>query len=385
DSPHSSVVLIRDEQTGQLVAKHMDTVSGGPLTVNGPLMDRAMKNAEAIVARLKPHESTHFGVAADAVCVPLIHRGDTLGVLYIEANPPTETFTSDKLELVTALAGPIAIAVKHGQVLERLEQSYEQTLFGLASAIELRDHYTVGHTLRVTQFALAMARELGWPEEKLKQCERGGILHDIGKIAVDDAILRKAGPLTEEERKKVRVHPERGARILQDIKFLADVIPYVLYHHERYDGRTDGPDPGYPYGLAGEDIPIEGRLMGVADAFDALTSNRPYKRASEPEEAIAILRDDRGTRLDPVCVRALTRCFLAGRIHPILQDYRKADEKSIACPFCSTFIRIPERAEQGIEWDCGICHRRIRLLQHGNAWRGELVSGASLGGQHPLA
>ena len=371
DAAHSSVLLVRGKD-GAFAPFSLDSVEGVCPVVSGPVVERATARAQAVVCG---QQGAPDGGIARALCVPLMYHGEALGALYVEADPPTRTFTPDKLELLTAIAGPVATVLRSTQVNAELERSYQQTLLGLANAIELRDHYTVGHTSRVTQFALAMARELGWSDDRLRQCERGGVLHDIGKIAIDDTILQKCGPLTPEEQRKIRVHPQRGARILQDIDFLADAIPYVLYHHERYDGETRGSDPGYPFGLSGEDIPIEGRLIAVADAFDALTSRRPYKPALDAEHAIDILRNDRGTRLDPDCVRALVRCFLAGRVTHILQEYRKTDDKSIACPFCSTFIHIPEQAVPGIEWDCGVCERRIRLDQHEGAWEGQLVAG----------
>ena len=130
-----------------------------------------------------------------------------------------------------------AIAIRNAQYLRMIERSYHDTIVALSNSVEARDHYTVGHTWRVTHFALQMAREMGWSEDRLRNCEMGGILHDVGKIAVEDAILRKPDRLTDEEFAKMKIHPEKGARMLQDIPFLKPVIPYCLYHHERLDGR----------------------------------------------------------------------------------------------------------------------------------------------------
>jgi HD-GYP domain-containing protein (c-di-GMP phosphodiesterase class II) len=196
----------------------------------------------------------------------------------------------------------------------------------------------------------------------------GGLLHDVGKIAIDDAILRKPGGLTEDEYAKMKVHPERGARLLQDSKFLVPLIPYALYHHERFDGK------GYPFGLAGDDIPLEGRVLAVADTFDAMTSNRPYRKGLDIEFALQEIEKGKGTQFDPECADALARSHANGRLERILQDYHKHEKKSIACPFCSTFVRVPEGAEAGFVMQCNVCHRHIKLQFKNNAYYGILLA-----------
>lgn len=181
---------------------------------------------------------------------------------------------------------------------QELQRAYLDTIRMLAAATEARDPYTGGHLERVTGYTLAIARALGWSHEQLDQAEMGAILHDIGKIAIRDAVLRKTGPLLPEEWAHMRTHPEVGARILRGISFLEPIIPYVRHHHERFDGT------GYPDGLAGEDIPIGGRLIAVADAFDAMTSTRPYRPARSDEVALAELRAGAGSQFDPQIVEA---------------------------------------------------------------------------------
>ncbi|HEO72442.1 MAG TPA: HD domain-containing protein [Candidatus Hydrogenedentes bacterium] len=162
------------------------------------------------------------------------------------------------------------------------------------------------------------------------------------------------------------MHPERGANLVADIVFLKPVAPYCLYHHERYDGK------GYPYGKRGEDIPIEGRLMAVADAFDAMTSHRPNRRGLDPEVAIRAIEQGKGTQFDPACADALVACYREGKIAQILQSY-DTDERSIACPFCSTFIRIPENVRVNDVVSCQVCWHRVRLRERNAAYFGELV------------
>lgn len=272
-----------------------------------------------------------------------------------------------------ALARPTSLAIRNAQMLTKIEQAYRDTLIALANAIELRDHYTVGHTWRVTNFAVELARELGWSKERCKECEIGGVLHDVGKIAVKDAILLKPDPLTKEESVVMRTHPERGARLLEDIEFLRPIIPYVRYHHERYDGQKQGENGGYPEGLAGEDIPIEGRLIHVADAFDALTSSRPYKNQPfTPDEALELLKEDRGKRADPTIVDALVRCYEKGKIQHILQHRPEQDRMGIPCPYCMSHIHVPENAVLGDACCCRVCRHAMKVRRENGGIVAEL-------------
>ena len=146
-------------------------------------------------------------------------------------------------------------------------------LTSFSDALEARDPYLQGHSTRVTAFAEGLARLLGWRRSELEALRLGGSLHDVGKIAVDAGILRKPGRLTEAELAHIRTHPVAGARLIEGVADLVPALPYVLHHHERWDGK------GYPHGKAADQIPVEARLLGVADAFDAMTSHRPYRRA----------------------------------------------------------------------------------------------------------
>ncbi len=168
-----------------------------------------------------------------------------------------------------------------------------ETLLEYAAA---RDPYTAGHSERVTAYALALARAGGLPKAELETLRRAGMLHDIGKVGVPDAILRKAGPLTAEERAAIEAHPMIGYRMLESLPFLAEALPAVRHHHERWDGR------GYPDALAGIVIPPHARLMAVADTYDAMTSARPYRGPLRREEAVRRLRAESGTQFDPAAI-----------------------------------------------------------------------------------
>lgn len=378
---HNGVILLVESRGGRLEPAFVKTGDGaGEIAVSTTIVNRAIEKNEAILTFNAAGDDRFAGGAgasiiaqniASAMCVPLNHRGENLGVIYVDTHGTRNAFAHGDLELLVALSGPAAIAIKNAQYLKQIERAYHDTLIALANAIELRDHYTVGHTWRVTNFALETAKSLGWDEKKLKECEMGGVLHDIGKISIDDAILRKPDRLTEDEYAKMKVHPERGARMMQDIDFLLPLVPYALYHHERFDGK------GYPYGLEGPNIPLEGRLLAVADTFDAMTSNRPYRKGLDPTIAIAELEKGKGTQFDPVMVDAFIKAYNEGRIERILQDYFK-DERSVACPFCSTYLRIEEGQEENAEFSCNVCHRRLKLRFQNGAYFAEQLSGSSI-------
>jgi putative nucleotidyltransferase with HDIG domain len=173
----------------------------------------------------------------------------------------------------------------------------------LSRAIEARDPYTQGHSARVTKLAEAVARRLGWNEERLASLRVGGPLHDIGKLGVSDDVLGKKGRLDEAEFAQIREHPKIGARLLLRVAAFREALPYVLYHHERWDGK------GYPSGRAGEEIPVEARVLAIADAFDAMTSDRPYRQALTREEALAEVERCAGTQFDPEIARIFLEVF----------------------------------------------------------------------------
>lgn len=195
---------------------------------------------------------------------------------------------------------------------EKLLQSQKAVVIILAKAIEKRDYYTGGHTDRVTEYAIKTAEQLNWSQERMAVLELAGHLHDVGKIGVPDSVLNKPGKLTVEEFEMMKAHPEIGEQIIRGNDFLETLVPYILYHHERYDGK------GYPKGLAGEAIPIEGRLLAVSDAFDAMTSSRPYRKGMDPEAAIGEIKRCAGTQFDPNIAASFLEVWNAGGLQPIL-------------------------------------------------------------------
>jgi HD-GYP domain-containing protein (c-di-GMP phosphodiesterase class II) len=187
------------------------------------------------------------------------------------------------------------------RLIGALERGYLDTIRSLAAAVDAKDPYTRGHAERVSALAVEIGRELHLGPEALQALEHGGILHDIGKIGIPDAILAKAGTLAPEEMAFVRAHPRVGAEIVAGVAFLADALPAIRSHHERWDGA------GYPDALAGEAIPLIARIVNIADTWDACTSRRPYQEPLAPGAVIAILEGLKGTQTDPAVHAALLR------------------------------------------------------------------------------
>ena len=184
----------------------------------------------------------------------------------------------------------------------RLRRDLQRVVQALSGAVAAKDIYTEGHLQRVSNYALEVASRLGLSESEREQIHIASVLHDLGKIGIPEQTLSKAGKLSAEEATLMQRHPEIGARILADIEGFAEASALVRHHQERYDGQRDGEFPGYPQGLRGEQIPLGARIIAVVDAFDAMTTDRPYRSAMTPEAALAILREERGRQFDPLVV-----------------------------------------------------------------------------------
>lgn len=204
--------------------------------------------------------------------------------------------TPGQLDVLTILTNSAASAMANYKLYQDLQGSYLQAIRALANAIEARDKCTAGHTDRVSKLAESVARQMGWSDSQINDLMMGCTLHDIGKIGVPDSILNKATKFTEQERRLMRSHPEVGLGIINSIDLFKPAVPYIIAHHERYDGK------GYPRGLTGEEIPIEGRLLAVVDTFDAIMSNRPYRQGAGLRRAVTELIANRGMQFDPKIV-----------------------------------------------------------------------------------
>ncbi len=254
-------------------------------------------------------------------CIPSYFGNDLLGILLLGKKNNGTALGSDELNFFIALAQDVAMAIRNAQLFTELESELEKkrslfyhTTIALAAAIDAKDHYTHGHTNRVINVSLAIAKKLGEKNKKevneqfLEDIHIASLLHDIGKIGIPEAILNKEGPLTYEEMKKIREHSIIGVTILQPIRELHNSILGVKHHHERYDGL------GYPDGLKGEEIPLIASIISVADAFDAMISGRPYRRGLSKEEALAEIKRKNGTQFDPQVISAFIELYEESKI-----------------------------------------------------------------------
>jgi len=236
--------------------------------------------------------------------VPLIAKDQVLGVLEIFHRTPLVP-GADWLDFLETLAGQAAIAIDDAELFEDLQRSntelvlaYDATIEGWSRALDLRDKETEGHTQRVTELTLKLARAMGFSEDELVQVRRGALLHDIGKMGIPDFILLKPGPLTDAEWEIMRKHPGYAYALLHPIAYLRPALDIPYCHHEKWDGT------GYPRGLKGEQIPLAARLFAVVDVWDALRSDRPYRPAWSEEKAREHIRSLAGTHFDPQVVEA---------------------------------------------------------------------------------
>jgi putative nucleotidyltransferase with HDIG domain len=263
----------------------------------------------------------HFsqGHSVIRTCLPIQTPIKKYGAVWMDApedQAHKPTASSNDLQ---ALVNQAAIALERSLLLvesrrqaieikaayDMLEATYDQTLASLMSALDARDRETEGHSLRVAHLVAKLGESLGYSSDHLKVLERGSLLHDIGKIGISDTILHKPGPLSEEEWKIMRLHPDIGAKIVEGIPFLQDTIPLIRHHQERWNGT------GYPGGLCGEEIPVLARIFSIVDAFDALTSKRPYRQKISAQEALEYLREQSDILFDPKIVDAFEKLILS--------------------------------------------------------------------------
>lgn len=234
------------------------------------------------------------------ITVPIIIGETVIGVINVESYKPG-AFDNDDMRILTLIARQAAIAIENSRLYESLEESYLDTIKALVSAMEAKDLYTRGHSERVRRYAMRIARQLDLNEKQLKELNYAGYLHDIGKIGIKDTLLCKVEPLTKEEYELIKQHPEIGNGILKDIKHLSSTCAIIRCEHERYDGN------GYPSGLKKNEIPIGARVIAVADAYDAMTTDRPYRKAITKRQAIGILRAESAKQFDPTVVKAFLK------------------------------------------------------------------------------
>jgi len=329
DAQRGAIVLA-DGPTGPLrlraLASGQQQVSSRP-GFSQNLAQRSFSRGESILCSsveddpvLAGARSIAEGTMASVLCVLLRTPRKCLGVLHLDRGPLQAPFTKDDLHLADAMAAHVSAGIESAHLLRKQRELFLATVNVLAQAVEMRDQYTGGHTARVTEYSYLLGQQLNIPTEDLNLIRIGTPLHDIGKIGIDDSILRKPGKLTPAEFDIMKTHTTMGAKILEQIGDLANIIPIVRSHHERWDGG------GYPDGLKGENIPRLARIVAVADAFDAMTSDRPYRPGMAPEVAFAEVDKQKGRQFDPEAAAA----FLS--IHQRILQQMQNDTKKIGLP-----------------------------------------------------
>jgi putative nucleotidyltransferase with HDIG domain len=297
--PQQKVARLAEELTAMLWELK------GPLLINELSADRTF------------HWLGHH--AQRLLAVPLQRQDQILGCLFALDKEEGE-FDSVDTKLLNSIANESAIYLENAMLFEDVHGLMMGLLHSLTSAVDAKDAYTCGHSERVALVSRHLAQQMGLTDRDVEQVYMAGLLHDVGKIGVPEAVLQKTGKLTVEEFEQMKRHPQIGARILQDIKQMREIIPGVLHHHERYDGK------GYPSGLAGEKIPLMGRIICLSDCFDAMTSNRTYRKALPLEVALTEIRRCSGTQFDP----RLTEHFLMTGpegFRELLRDHQQKSKK----------------------------------------------------------
>lgn len=315
----TSSIMLLDEDSQELViaAAHglsEEYLDKGPIKVGESIAGRVIQEGRPIAVydiRTDPRHAYPEHARMEGLCsllsVPLSLKGRVIGVLNLYTEEPHH-FTPHEINLFTGLASQAAIAIENARLFESLEEIYIEVITALASAIDARDAYTHGHSNRVMEYSVAIAEEMGLSPAEVDIIRNASILHDVGKIGIKEKILKKPGLLTEEERREMEYHPFIGTRILQSVKLLEPVMPLVYHHHERFDGT------GYPDGLKGEEIPLGSRIIAVADAFESMTSDRPYRKALPLEEALAELKRGAGKQFDPQVVQVFLKLVEEGKV-----------------------------------------------------------------------
>ncbi|GAB4499511.1 MAG: hypothetical protein OHK003_15630 [Anaerolineales bacterium] len=277
-----------------------DDLTEDDFLISRSIVRQVLKDGEAVLttnakedSRFKQQASVAAFQLLSILCAPLKVKDELIGVIYVDNRAHAGIFGNNDLGLISAFANQAAVAIYNAQLFKELQVAYRATLEGWVRALDLRDKETEGHTKRVTALTQALARKMGVNETDLVHFERGALLHDIGKMAIPDGILLKPAALTPEERILIEKHPVYAFEMLSPIDFLNPALDIPYCHHEKWDGS------GYPRGLKGEEIPLAARIFAVVDVWDALVSDRPYRKGLKPDDVKQKIREDAGRHFDP--------------------------------------------------------------------------------------
>jgi response regulator RpfG family c-di-GMP phosphodiesterase len=308
----AAAALIEIDPVSSEVHRKMHLADDG-MTVDDLLDDANLlhfSDTQSVKPVVRTEHTTTDGERSCRITIiqPIFIQRRLHGGIALRIHSRFDRVTSGQLDALAILANTAGSAIANNRLYVDLQASYLQAIRALANAIEARDAGTAGHTDRVSRLATLVATQLGWSPKRLRDLSMGCVLHDIGKIGVPDSILNKAGRLTDEERDQMNNHPMVGLKIINGIDLLRPAVPYISSHHERFDGL------GYPRGLAGEEIPLEGRLLAVVDTFDAILSDRPYRKGAPLVVALRELILHRDSQFDPRMVDVFIDLLKTGRI-----------------------------------------------------------------------
>lgn len=279
------------------IAKKVAT-EGKPILTTDAQMDPRFKEGQSIFS---------YNIRS-VMCVPMMAKDSILGVLYIDNRQASGCFSVEDLDFLQGFAATSAIAIERTKMYDELEESYLSSIQVLANVLDSHDPYTHGHSERVMSYSVMIAKEMSLSEKQVKDIKYAALLHDIGKVGISKDIINKDGRLSDDEFLQIKSHPEAGYKIARPIGFLKDKLSAVRYHHEKYDGS------GYPEGLKGDNIPLDARIVAVADTFDAITSTRSYRKAKTMEFAVGEIQKNAGTQFDPRVVEAFLRLIKNGEL-----------------------------------------------------------------------
>lgn len=314
-SVRTFIIMLLDGERQELcarfaVGRDRDSVVGYRISCTDGLIGHVFRQGEpvtvcdiAIDGRLTlPFPATSI------LCVPLIADTKPVGMMIATDKLSGEEFWSQELQLMGIFAAEVSSALQKANLYEEINKLFLSTVEALATSIDAKDPYTYGHSRRVAEISVAISTEMEMPKERIRKLELASLLHDIGKIGTPESILRKPGMLQPDEYEKIKEHPAKGEEILSMIAEFKEIVSWIRHHHEWYDGH------GYPDSLVEEQIPLEARILAVADSFDAMTSDRPYRKGMPSDAVLKIMEQFSCSQFDPAVVTAFESCLLQGKV-----------------------------------------------------------------------
>lgn len=314
-SIRNALLMLLDAKSGELQTRHTtgrdaDAALDFKTDCTAGFFGHVLLTGQpATVCDIRSDDSIALPYPAKSIlCVPLITDDRPVGLLLACDKLSGEEFWSRELKLMGLFASEVAASIRKAQLYEEIREMFINTVEALSSAIDAKDPYTYGHSRRVASLSVTICEEIGMSKNKTRLVELAALLHDIGKIGTPESILHKPGALKPEEFEKIKEHPSKGADILSNIGEFSDIIKWIRHHHEWYDGK------GYPDRISAEQIPLEARIITVADSYDAMTSDRPYRKGMPPQEVLKIMEEFTSIQFDPEILRAFRKLMELGKI-----------------------------------------------------------------------